>query len=238
MKRAIASLGLLLIAASAERVIADSLAEPIKVDGGMVSGVPAWGFDVREFRGIPFAAPPVGNLRWRPPQPVVPWQGVKSAQYLPAPCMQQEQPLNGGSWNKHPVPFSEDCLYLNVWTPANTPTAKLPVVIYFYGGGGTLGYGADWRYDGSTIAKKGVIVVTPNYRVNVFGWLAHPELTAESPNHASGNYGALDQIAAIKWVKNNIAGFGGDPDKITIWGQSGGARSVNWLVATPLAKHV
>jgi para-nitrobenzyl esterase len=236
MRKTIVCLGLLVVAAGVERVWADRLAEPIKVDGGLVSGVPAWAFDVREFRGIPFAAPPVGNLRWRPPQPVVPWQGVKSAQYLPPPCMQQEQPLNGGSWNKHPVPFSEDCLYLNVWTPANTPTAKLPVVIFFYGGGGTLGYGGDWRYDGSTLAKKGVIVVTPNYRVNVFGWLAHPELTAESPNHASGNYGALDQIAAIKWVKQNIGGFGGDPDKITIWGQSGGARSVNWLVATPLAK--
>lgn len=232
----LSSLCLALAALATAPVVADRLAEPIAVEGGTVSGVPAWGFDVREFRGIPFAAPPVGNLRWKPPQPVVPWHGVKSAQYFAPPCMQQEQPLNGGSWNKHPVPFSEDCLYLNVWTPANTPTAKLPVVIWFYGGGGTLGYGGDWRYDGSALAKKGVIVVNPNYRVNVFGWLAHPELTAESPNHASGNYGALDQVAAIKWVKNNIAAFGGDPDKITIWGQSGGSRSVNWLVASPLAK--
>lgn len=175
MRRTLVSVALVVAAGmAAAPVIADRLAEPIKVEGGLVSGVPAFGFDVREFRGIPFAAPPVENLRWRPPQPVVAWQGVKSSQYFAPPCMQQEQPLNGGSWNKHPVPFSEDCLYLNIWTPANTPTAKLPVVIWFYGGGGTVGYGGDWRYDGSTLAKKGVIVVNPNYRVNVFGWLAHP----------------------------------------------------------------
>jgi para-nitrobenzyl esterase len=236
MKRAMVSLGLIVIAAITAVSVMAGLGEPIKIEGGMVLGVPAWGFDVREFRGIPFAAPPVGNLRWRPPQPVIPWQGTKSAQTFGPPCMQQEQPLNGGSWNKHQLPFSEDCLYLNVWTPAVAATDKLPVLVWFYGGGGTLGYAGDPRYDGSALAKKGVVVVSANYRVNVFGWLAHPELTAESPNRASGNYGALDQLAAVKWVKNNIAGFGGDPDKITIWGQSGGSRSVNWLVASPLTK--
>jgi len=150
--------------------------------------------------------------------------------------MQQEQPLNGGSWNRHVLPFSEDCLYLNVWTPAVSSTEKLPVMIWIYGGGGVLGYAGDPRYDASMVAKKGVVVVSMNYRVNVFGWLAHPELTGESAQHSSGNYGSLDQLAALKWVKNNIAGFGGDPDKITLWGQSGGSRSVNFLIASPLAR--
>ena len=135
---------------------------------------------MREFRGIPFAAPPVGNLRWRPPQPVVPWQGVRSMQNFGPPCMQQEQPINGLSWNRHVLPFSEDCLYLNVWTPATAPTERLPVLVWIYGGGGVLGYAGDPRYDGSMLAKKGVVVVSMNYRVNVFGWLAHPELTKES----------------------------------------------------------
>jgi para-nitrobenzyl esterase len=210
--------------------------EPIKVEGGLISGVPAFGWGVREFRGIPFAAPPIGNLRWRAPQPVVPWEGVRSMQTFGPPCMQQEQPLNGLSWNRHVLPFSEDCLYLNVWTPATSPAERLPVLIWIYGGGGVLGYAGDPRYDGSMLAKKGVVVVSMSYRVNVFGWLAHPELTKESPNHASGNYGSLDQLAAVTWVRHNIAAFGGDPDKLTVWGQSGGSRSVNFLIASPLAR--
>ena len=236
MRNAIVAVCLVVLAALTARPLMAGLAEPIKVEGGLISGIPAWGWGVREYRGIPFAAPPLGNLRWRPPQPVVPWQGVRSAQNFGAPCMQQEQPLNGGSWNRHVLPFSEDCLYLNVWTPAVSSTDKLPVMIWIYGGGGVLGYAGDPRYDASQVAKKGVVVVSMNYRVNVFGWLAHPELTQESSQHASGNYGSLDQLAAIKWVKNNIAGFGGDPDKITLWGQSGGSRSVNFLIASPLTR--
>jgi para-nitrobenzyl esterase len=210
--------------------------EPIKVEGGSITGIPAWGWGVREYRAIPYAAPPVGNLRFRPPQPVVPWQGVRAAQQFAAPCMQEIQPVNGPSWNRSAVAPCEDCLFLNVWTPAGSASERLPVMVWIYGGGGIFGSSSDPRYDGSVLAKKGVVVVSMNYRVNLFGWFSHPELTKESPNHASGNYGALDQLAAIRWVKNNIAQFGGDPNKITVFGQSGGSRSVNFLAASPLAK--
>jgi len=210
--------------------------EPIKVEGGMVSGIPGWGWGVREYRSIPYAAPPVGSLRFRPPQPVVPWQGVRSAQRFAPPCMQQIQSVNGPSWNRSVTEPCEDCLYLNVWTPASSASEKLPVLVWIYGGGGVFGYAGDPRYDGSMLAKKGVVVVSMNYRVNLFGWFAHPELTKESEHHSSGNYGSLDQLAAIRWVKNNIAQFGGDPDKITIFGQSGGSRSVNFIVASPQSK--
>jgi para-nitrobenzyl esterase len=210
--------------------------EPIKVEGGLISGIPAFGWGVREYRSIPYAAPPVGDLRWRPPQPVIPWQGVRSAQRFAPPCTQQIQPVNGPSWNRSVLEPCEDCLYLNVWTPASSAAESLPVMIWIYGGGGTFGYAGDPRYDGSVLAKKGVVVVSMNYRVNLFGWFAHPELTAESEHHASGNYGSLDQLAAIRWVKNNIAQFGGDPQKITIFGQSGGSRSVNFITASPLSR--
>ena len=205
--------------------------EPIKVEGGLLSGTPGWGWGVREFRGIPFAAPPVGNLRWRPPQAVAPWEGVRVADRYSAACMQRPQPANPGLRS-----VSEDCLYLNVWTPAAAATERLPVLMWIYGGGGVSGSTAEPIYDGNALAKKGVVVVSANYRVNVFGWFAHPELTKESAHHSSGNYGALDQLAAIQWVKRNISQFGGDPSKITIFGESGGSRSVNWLAASPLTK--
>ncbi|MCC6987889.1 MAG: carboxylesterase family protein, partial [Acidobacteria bacterium] len=238
MKRA--ALALLLFSAVLGTVAprAAAFPEPITIDGGQITGIPAWGWNVREYRGIPYAAPPVGNLRWKPPQPVVPWQGVRAMKNFGAPCMQQEQPLNGGSWNRAVLPFSEDCLTLNVWSPATAAADRLPVMVWIYGGGGVLGYAGDPRYDGSMVAKKGVVVVSLNYRVNVFGWLAHPELTQESEHRSSGNYGSLDQLAALKWVKSNIAAFGGDPGKITVWGQSGGARSVNFLVASPLSRGI
>jgi para-nitrobenzyl esterase len=210
--------------------------EPIKVEGGSVSGTPGWGWGVREYLGIPFAAPPVGNLRWRPPQPVAPWQGVRAADRFSPACMQRQYDANNGSWNRGLINTSEDCLYLNVWTPAASAGEKLPVLVWIYGGGGVNGSTAEPIYDGNAIAKKGVVVVSVNYRLNVFGWFAHPELTRESGHHASGNYGSLDQLAGIRWVKNNIAQFGGDPNKITIWGESGGSRSVNFLVASPLLK--
>ena len=210
--------------------------EPIKVEGGLISGTPGWAWNVREYLGIPFAAAPVGNLRWKAPQPVAPWQGVLRADHFSPACMQLQHSENDGSWNRGLMNTSEDCLYLNVWTPASIGNEKLPVMVWIYGGGGTTGSTAEPIYDGNAMAKNGVVVVSMNYRVNVLGWMAHPELTKESEHHASGNYGSLDQLAAIKWVHNNIAAFGGDPDKVTIWGESGGSRSVNFLDASPLLK--
>ena len=209
-----------------------AIQEPVKVEGGLVSGTPGWAWGVREYRGIPFAAPPVGNLRWRPPQAVIPWQGVRAADHYSSACMQvQPSSFNPGLMNR-----SEDCLYLNVWTPAGSAGEHLPVLVWIYGGGGTAGSTAEPIYDGNALAKKGVVVVSANYRVNVFGWFAHPELTRESDHRSSGNYGALDQVAALQWVKNNITQFGGDPGKVTMFGESGGCRSVNWLAASPLVK--
>jgi len=213
-----------------------AIQEPVKIEGGLISGTPGWGWGVREYLGIPFAAPPVGNLRWRPPQQVVPWQGARAADRFSPACMQRAQNPSSGSWNRGLINTSEDCLYLNVWTPAASASERLPVLVWIYGGGGVSGSTAEPIYDGNAIAKKGVVVVSMNYRVNVFGWFAHPELTKESPRHASGNYGSLDQLAGIQWVKANIAQFGGDPSKVTIWGESGGSRSVNFLAASPLLK--
>ena len=150
--------------------------------------------------------------------------------------MQRQQPTSSGSWNAGLINTSEDCLYLNVWTPAASSSERLPVLVWIYGGGGVSGSTAEPIYDGNALAKKGVVVVSANYRVNVFGWFAHPELTRESEHRSSGNYGALDQLAALQWVKNNIAQFGGDPTKVTMFGESGGCRSVNWLAASPLTK--
>ena len=224
------------IAALLALPLAGAIQEPIKIEGGLISGTPGWGWGVREYLGIPFAAPPTGNLRWRPPQPVAPWQGVRAADRFSAACMQRALNPNTGSWNRGLIHTSEDCLYLNVWTPASSAGEKLPVLVWIYGGGGVSGSTAEPIYDGNEIAKMGVVVVSMNYRLNVFGWYAHPELTKESPHHASGNYGSLDQLAGIQWVRNNIAQFGGDPSKITIWGESGGSRSVNFLAASPLLK--
>ena len=226
----------MLLAVASGLPLLAGIAEPIKVEGGLVSGTPGWGWNVREFRGIPFAAPPVGNLRWRPPQPVAPWQGVRSADRFSPACMQRQQPTSSGSWNAGLINTSEDCLYLNVWTPAASSSERLPVLVWIYGGGGVSGSTAEPIYDGNALAKKGVVVVSANYRVNIFGWFAHPELTGESVHRSSGNYGALDQLAALEWVKNNIAQFGGDPTKVTMFGESGGCRSVNWLAASPLTK--
>jgi len=210
----------------------------IKVDGGAISGFPSQEGDVVAFKGIPFAAPPVGNLRWKAPQPVIPWSGVKNcADFGPSPM--QNKPVPFGVYTKEFLipeqPISENCLYLNVWTKT-TGAAKKPVFVWIYGGGFSSGGAAVPIYDGEAMAKKGIIFVSINYRVGIFGFLAHPELTKESPGKASGNYGLMDQIAALKWVKRNIAKFGGDPDNVTIGGQSAGSMSVNCLVASPLAK--
>ena len=223
--------------------LAAAIEEPIAVEGGLIRGIPGWGWGVREYLGIPFAAPPVGNLRWKEPQPVIPWQGVRVADRFSASCMQRQASPERGAWNgvddgrtRGLIRTSEDCLYLNIWTPAASNNDKLPVLVWIYGGGGVNGSTTEPFFDGNAMAKKGVVVVSMNYRVNIFGWFAHPELTEESPHHASGNYGSLDQLAALKWIKNNISKFGGDADKVTIWGESGGSRSVNFLAASPLLK--
>ena len=188
---------------------------------------------VTSYKGIPFAAPPVGDLRWKAPQPAQKWTGVRKADRFGPRAMQL--PLFSDMVFRSDG-VSEDCLYLNVWTPAKSPKAKLPVLVYFYGGGFAAGDGSEPRYDGEAMAAKGIVTLTVNYRLNVFGFLAHPELSAESPNKASGNYGLMDQAAALKWVKNNIAAFGGDPARVTIAGESAGSWSVSAQMITPLSK--
>jgi para-nitrobenzyl esterase len=204
----------------------------VTVDGGQIAGTSADG--VRVFKGIPFAAPPVGELRWKAPQPIVAWSGVKPADAFGPQCMQQPYPANS-PYASAPSPTSEDCLYLNVWTAAGTGD-KRPVMVWIHGGAWTRGSGATPTYDGAALARKGVVVVTTNYRLGPFGFLAHPELTAESAHHSSGNYAILDHIAALTWVQKNIAAFGGNPANVTIFGESAGSWSVNVVQATPLAK--
>ncbi|HMF97980.1 MAG TPA: carboxylesterase family protein [Vicinamibacterales bacterium] len=204
----------------------------VTVEGGQLHGTTAGG--VRVFKGIPFAAPPVGALRWKAPQPVVAWSGVKAADTFAAQCMQQPYPA-GSPYASAPQPTSEDCLYLNVWTAARG-NGRRPVMVWIHGGAWTRGSGSTPTYDGAALAKKGVVVVTTNYRLGAFGFFAHPELTKESPTRASGNYGILDHVAALKWVQKNIEAFGGDPARVTIFGESAGSWSVNVVQATPLAK--
>ncbi len=206
--------------------------DSVKIDGGLISGVNADG--VRSFKGVPFAAPPVGDLRWKPPQPVAPWQGVRQCDAFGPECPQAPYPA-GSMYAQPPQKQSEDCLYLNVWTTAKAGE-KRPVMVWIHGGALTRGSGSNRTYNGAALAKKGVVLVTVNYRLGPLGYLAHPELSAESPQHSSGNYGVLDQIAALKWVQRNIAAFGGDAKNVTIFGESAGSWSVNVLVATPLAK--
>jgi para-nitrobenzyl esterase len=206
----------------------------VKTANGAVEGT-AGKSGIRIFRGIPFAAPPVGELRWKAPQPVKNWEGVRQAVEFSPNCMQR--PVFG-DMEFRSKGMSEDCLYLNVWTPAKSPADKLPVLVYFFGGGLVAGDGSEFRYDGESMATKGIVSVTINYRLTVFGFLAHPELTAEAPYHASGNYGFLDQNAALKWVQANIAAFGGDPSRVTIAGQSAGSRSVTVQMISPLSKNL
>lgn len=190
---------------------------------------------VRSFKGIPFAAAPVGALRWQPPAPGAPWKGVRDAGAFRARCMQL--PLFSDMVFRSPG-VSEDCLYLNVWTPPARPGAKLPVLVYFHGGGLLAGDGAEPRYDGASMARRGIVALTVNYRLGAFGFMAHPELTAGSPHKASGNYGLMDQAAALRWVRQNIAAFGGDPQRVTIAGESAGSFSVSAQMASPLGRHL
>ena len=205
-----------------------AFAETIKVEGGLLKGTVEDG--LRVYRGIPFAAPPVGDLRWRPPQPAAKWKGVRAADRFGRACIQ----TNAAIANL-PAP-SEDCLYLNVWTPAKSAGEKLPVLVWIHGGGFVAGAPAEKLYHGEWLAKKGVVFVSIAYRLGVFGFLADPELSAESPHHVSGNYGLLDMIAGLQWVQKNISAFGGDPNKVTIQGESAGAAAVSILCASPLAK--
>jgi para-nitrobenzyl esterase len=197
----------------------------VKTEDGIVQG--AIKNELRVFKGIPFAAPPVGDLRWKAPQPVEKWNGVKqTTEFASSPYQ----------WGNPPSGKSEDCLYLNVWTPAKSNKEKLPVMAWIYGGGFGAGTTADPVCNGTNLAKKGVVVVAVAYRVGILGFLAHPELTSENPNNVSGNYGLLDQVAGLNWVQKNIAAFGGDPDKVTIFGESAGGISVSMLCASPEAK--
>jgi para-nitrobenzyl esterase len=210
-------------------IAADNIVE---VEGGAVSGTTTG--DVRSFKGIPYAAPPAGELRWRPPHPAVAWRGVRDGSAYGAECPQTQYPA-GSIYVRPLLPHSEDCLFVNVWTAAR-PGEPRPVFVWIHGGALTRGSGFSDVRDGAPLANKGVVVVSFNYRLGVLGYLAHPELTAESPHRSSGNYGVLDQIAALQWVQRNIAAFGGDPAHVTIGGESAGAWSVNALVASPLAK--
>jgi para-nitrobenzyl esterase len=237
--RWIAALGVALSGALLPLVAAD---DTVKVDSGLVSGISTNG--VRTFRGIPYAAPPIGDLRWRPPQPVAPWTGVRDGSEYGPECPQTQYP-NGSVYVRPMRPLSEDCLSLNVWTPVKAgDRQRLPVLVWIHGGALTRGSGTSDVRDGAALASKGVVVVSLNYRLGVLGYLAHRELTAEPPlnatpadlsNRTSGNYGVLDQIAALRWVQRNIAAFAGDRGRVTIGGESAGSWSVNTLLATPVS---
>ena len=216
--------------------VAAAIEDPIQVTSGAISGIEL-GSGVSAYRGIPFAAPPVGDLRWQPPQPPIPWSGTLAAESYGPVCMQQ----------RTEALMSEDCLYLNVWTSAVAANEKRPVMVWIHGGGWSSGAsvnqdssstGITGTYDGAAFAENGVVLVSVNYRMSGFGFMAHPALSAESERGVSGNYGILDHIAALEWVQDNIAEFGGDPGNVTIFGESAGAASVYALTATPLAKNL
>jgi para-nitrobenzyl esterase len=205
----------------------------VKTDKGVVEGTLTNGQQVRAFKGIPFAATPIGNLRWQPPQPAAKWKGVRAATDFGSHCIQS---TSYSDMVFHDPGPSEDCLTLNVWTPANAQRGSLPVMVWIFGGGFLAGGTSESRQDGQFLARRNVVVVSMNYRLGIFGFFALPELTAESPHHASGNYGLLDQTAALNWVKNNIAAFGGDPNNVTIFGESAGSYAVSAQMASPLTR--
>ena len=204
----------------------------VKTDAGYVSGMNENGIEI--YRGIPYAAPPTGDLRWRPPALVQPWNGTRDAKVFSAAC---PQPVSADpSSGDIPANMSEDCLYLNLWTPAKSADDKLPVMVFIHGGAFAQGAGSIPLYDGTALAKKGVVVVTINYRLGALGFLAHPRLANESPNNSSGNYGLLDQIAAMQWVERNIGAFGGDPSRVTVFGESAGASSILVHLVSPQSR--
>ncbi len=212
----------------------DANAPRARTVNGIVAGL-ALPSGVHAFRGLPYAAPPVRELRWRPPQPAVNWQGVRLADRFADQCMQARV---FGDMMFRNSGVSEDCLYLNVWTPATRAATGLPVLFYIYGGGFIAGDGSEPRYDGESMAKRGIVVVTLSHRLGIFGFFSHPQLAAESPQTATGNYGLMDQTAALRWVQRNIAAFGGDPKRVTIAGESAGSFSVSAQMASPLAKDL
>jgi para-nitrobenzyl esterase len=220
----------LLILLASVLPLAAAIDGTVRIDTGGVSGIATSAPGIYVFKGIPYAAPPTGNLRWHSPRPAAKWEGVRKMDQFQSPCV---QPLRT---NPQQTRGSEDCLYLNVWTPAKSPGDKLAVMVWIHGGGFRDGTGSMLLHDGVALARKGVVVVTINYRLGVIGFLAHPELTKESDRNASGNYGLMDAIAALQWVQRNIARFGGDPAKVTIFGQSAGSMAVSCLQASPLAK--
>jgi para-nitrobenzyl esterase len=219
----------------ASSVAFGAIPQQVKTDKGAVEGETTVDGKVMAFKGIPYAAPPIGNLRWAPPAPAEPWNGVRSAHDFGYHCVQSA--IYNDMAFHDPGP-SEDCLTLNVWTPADAAPGKLPVMVWIYGGGYSGGSTSERRQDGQFLAHRNVVVVSMNYRLGIFGFFVHPELTAESPHHASGNYGLLDQAAAIRWVKDNIAAFGGDPSNITIFGESAGSFSVSSQMASPLSRDL
>jgi para-nitrobenzyl esterase len=209
-------------------------AKSVAVEGGALAIPEPDGSGVRAYKGIPYAAPPLGPLRWRPPQPAPPWTGVRPANAFGPNSLQG---VVFDDIDPFAVGVSEDCLYLNVWTPSEPADgARLPTMVWIHGGGFVVGSGAEPRYDGARLAARGIVVVTLNHRLNALGFLAHPELTAESEHRTSGNYGMLDLVAALRWVERNIAAFGGDPGKVTIAGESAGSEAASALMASPLAK--
>jgi para-nitrobenzyl esterase len=217
---------------------AAAIQQPVKVKGGLISGNASSDSSIAVFKGIPYAAPPVSDLRWRAPRPPAPWQGIRKTDQFSASCVQnivtERKPWTFEFMTHGDI--SEDCLYLNIWTPAKSAGERRPVLFWMYGGGNVEGSAAVPVYDGEGLAKKGLVVVTINYRLGVFGFFTHPELTKESDT--SGNYGILDQLAALQWVHENIAAFGGDPALVTIAGQSAGAGDAHILVASPFAKRL
>ncbi len=212
-----------------------SAADRVRIKTGTLESTVAEPGGVRTFRGIPFAAPPVGELRWQAPQPLQRWRGVRNADHFSPGCAQNivfADVIGRGAQS------SEDCLYLNVWTTAKSSRERLPVLVYIYGGGYSVGDATELRYDGASMARHGIVTVTMNYRLGVFGFLAHPELSKGTPYGGSGNYALLDQVAALQWVRDNIAAFGGDPKRVTIAGESAGSISVSALMASPLSRHL
>jgi len=235
MKKIVYLLGLFLTFQMTTEAQNNAFPVQTTVENGVIEGNYDTKTGIQTYFGVPFAKPPVGELRWKAPQPLKNWKGIKSTKQFEARPMQT---VVFGDMNSRSNGVSEDCLYLNVWTPAKRNTKDLPVLVYFYGGGNVAGDASEPRYDGESMAKKGVVVVTCNYRLNIFGFLAHPELSAEAPYKASGNYGMLDQAAALKWVQKNIAAFGGDPKKVTIAGESAGSIGVSCQMASPLSRNL
>jgi len=212
--------------------------KPVRTETGLVEGVPGTDKSITVFKGIPYAAPPVGRRRWRAPGPPLKWSGVRAAAQFGASCIQtivQEKKPWTYEFMAHGE-VSEDCLFLNIWTPPVGASGKHPVFVWLHGGANTEGSGSIDAYDGEGLARKGVIMITINYRLGIFGFFTHPELSVEAPSHVSGNYALLDQIAALEWVRRNIAAFGGDPNRVTIAGQSAGAFDISCLIGSPLAK--